>query len=604
MGALGATYIAGAVSGALIWGYLTDRFGRKRLFMITLTVYMIGVVLTTLAWGFWSLAAFRFITGFGIGGEYAAINSAIDELIPARVRGWVDLAINGSFWLGAIVGSLLGALYLFALPTGIGWRMAFATGALLAFGILLLRRHVPESPRWLMTHGFEDEAEDIVASIESDVKERTETQQLPQLDDDQAIRIRQRRTIGFGTIARTVFKVYPQRGFLGFMLLVTQAFFYNAIFFTYTIVLSTYFGISNAGSALYLVIFAIGNFLGPLLLGRFFDTVGRVPMISGCFLGSAALLTAAAYAFWLGLMTAVWLTFSFAVIFFFASAAASAGYLTVSEIFPLEIRAMAIAFFYACATGIGGIVGPILYGSVIQEGARTPLFYGYLIGAGLMALGGLTEIVFGVRAERQSLEDIAAPLTAEEAEEEPAEEEYVLHQTQRQQRAGYAATEDLAEAARRLGFDSSDQQEVREFQRAHGLTETGGTTAETEGAIRALRAFGLGEPVVGAQRRPYMRRVLLSGLYSPARTPLEDVDIDREIDVLAEALRQDGPAPRRELSNRVGARYWGPGRLDQALRTGQRENRLRRRVRRYEAVPEAEREGEREVEHGSEPETE
>ncbi len=352
IGQVASIYVAGAILGALFWGYLTDRTGRKKLFLVTLAVYMTGVVLTTVSWGFWSFGLFRFITGFGIGGEYAAVNSAVDELIPARARGWADLAINGSYWFGGAIAAGLALLYLNLLPIGYGWRAGFATGAVLAVGILLLRRSVPESPRWLMTHGQEDEAERIVDDIEHRVAddEHEDVSDLGDPPDSAAIELRERRSIGFVELARTMFRIYPRRSTVSLALMGTQAFLYNAIFFTYGLILTTFFDVGTASVGIFMVPFAIGNLLGPLLLGRLFDTVGRRPMISGCYIGAGALTIALGYAFASGWLSAVTMTIGWTVIFFFASAGASAGYLTVSETFPLEIRAMAIAFFYAIAT--------------------------------------------------------------------------------------------------------------------------------------------------------------------------------------------------------------------------------------------------------------
>jgi MFS family permease len=415
IGLAGSIYVAGAVLGALFFGYLTDRYGRKKLFIITLLVYLVATTLTAFSTGFAWFAVCRFFTGFGIGGEYAAINSAIDELIPARVRGRVDLAINGSFWLGRLVGAI-GSLYLidpnhFAIDTG--WRIGFGIGATLAVGVLLVRQFVPESPRWLMTHGRADEAEKIVGDIERKVRSST-GERLS--EPDETITVEQRESIGFGEVIRNVFGEYRRRSFLGFMLMMTQAFLYNAIFFTYALVLTTYYKIPVTSVPKYLIPFAIGNFLGPLLLGPLFDTLGRKVMIAGTYIGSGVLLAVTAYLFQQDAISATQQTALWCVIFFFASAGASAAYLTVSEVFPMETRAMAIAFFYAVATGIGGIVGPALYGHQIgaagASGNRDPLFYGYLLGAGLMILGGLTEVWLGVRAEQRSLEDIAAPVTA------------------------------------------------------------------------------------------------------------------------------------------------------------------------------------------------
>jgi MFS family permease len=417
IGVAGAVYVAGACIGALFFGQLTDRFGRKKLFLITLGVYTVATVLTAFSMNpMWYFVA-RFFTGAGIGGEYAAINSAIDELIPAKFRGRVDVAINGSFWVGAVVGSLLTIPLLDPniVNPALGWRLAFGLGAVLAVGILLVRRNVPESPRWLFIHGREDEGEQIVRDIEETVTEET-GEELSSVSE--TITIRQRRTIGIIEIAKTVFTLYPRRTILCFSLFVGQAFLYNAFFFTYGDTLTTFFGVKQTGW--YLAVFAASNFVGALVLSPLFDRVGRVKMISGTYILSGVLLAAAGVA--LGDLDAISLTVFGSVIFFFASAGASAAYLTASEVFPMETRALCIAFFYAIGTAVGGISGPLLFGKLIDSASAdkdiTAIALGYFIGAALMVAGGVVEAFLGVKAEGQSLENIAKPLTAEDAQGE------------------------------------------------------------------------------------------------------------------------------------------------------------------------------------------
>ncbi|HEX6541885.1 MAG TPA: MFS transporter [Ktedonobacterales bacterium] len=413
VGAAGTAYLIGAVAGALVFGHLTDRLGRKRLFMITLGLYLVATVLTALSPNFIWFAVCRILTGAGIGGEYSAINSAVDELIPARVRGWADLAINGSWWLGTAAGAIATVILLdpALLPHNIGWRLCFAIGAILGGAILLVRRYVPESPRWLMMHGRFTEANRIVDEIERQVKEDTHMQHLP--DPGKPIIVRPRGAVSIVKIASTMFKQYPTRSLLGFSLMVGQAFLYNAIFFTYALVLSTFYKVPNASVGWYLIPFAIGNILGPLLLGRLFDTLGRRTMITFTYVFSGVLLAITGYLFYLGILDAVTQTICWCVIFFFASAGASAAYLTVSEVFPLETRAMAIAFFYAIGT-FASAAAPLLFGALIQSGKPVNLFYGYLLGAALMIAAGLVELFFGVNAERKSLESVATPLSAEQ----------------------------------------------------------------------------------------------------------------------------------------------------------------------------------------------
>jgi MFS family permease len=413
-GLAASLYVAGACVGALIFGQLTDRFGRKRLFMITLGLYLLATILTAVSFSPLWFFVFRFLTGMGIGGEYSAINSAIDELIPAKHRGHANISINGSYWGGAIGGSLLAVLALNTsiFPIDVGWRLCFALGAVLGLGVLVIRRSVPESPRWLFIHGREQEAEEVVASIESEVREQTGEE----LEDvDESMTVRQRETIPLGLIVRSVVTLYPKRTVLGFALFVGQAFLYNAVLFSLGFFLKTFFHIASGDVPYYLAIFAFGNLLGPLTLARLFDTIGRRPMISGCYLLSGGLLALMAFLFKAGEFDAVGIVAALMVIFFFASAGASAAYLTVSEIFPLETRALCIAVFYAIGTGAGGIVGPLLFAHLIESGKVSHIFVGFMIGAIVMLLGGIAELFLGINAEMRGLESIAQPLTVEEA---------------------------------------------------------------------------------------------------------------------------------------------------------------------------------------------
>jgi MFS family permease len=410
VGLAGSAYLAGAVLGALFFGWLTDRLGRKKLFFITLTVYLVATAATAFSWNLWSFMLFRFLTGAGIGGEYAAINSTIQELIPARVRGWTDLAINGSFWIGAALGAF-GAIVLLDpawFAPDHGWRLAFLIGALLALVIFLMRMWLPESPRWLMTHGRIAEAEAIVAGIEQRV--RAEGHVIPP-DPLPKVRLVARASTSFAEVAETLFRRQRGRTAVGFTLMAAQAFFYNAIFFTYALVLTDFYGIAANQVGWYILPFALGNVLGPILLGRFFDTIGRRPMIAFTYTMSGLLLAGTGWLFAQGLLTAQTQTIAWMVIFFFASAAASSAYLTVSETFPLELRALAIAFFYAIGTGIGGVIGPWAFGQLIETGSRWSLFGGYLFGAALMLAAAVVMWRYGVAAERRSLEDVSRPLS-------------------------------------------------------------------------------------------------------------------------------------------------------------------------------------------------
>lgn len=423
VGLIASIYLIGEVVGALVFGRLSDKLGRRTLFMATLGVYLIGSGLSAftlnggLGWLLYFYAT-RFVAGLGIGGEYAAINSAIDEMMPAQYRGRVDVGINGTYWAGAILGTLASLLFLNLLPLTLGWHLAFLLGPVLALIIMLVRRNLPESPRWLLTHGREREAEQVISQIE-DVARRS-GQAIGPVDERDAIQILPEKKYGYLTLLRVVFRVYPQRAILGASLMITQSFLYNAIFFTYAIVLTKFYHVNATTVPIYGVMFAIGNLAGPLLLGRLFDTLGRKKMISGTYTLAGVLLTVSACLFNAGALNSVTQTILWAIIFFFASAGASAGYLTVSEIFPIEIRAEAIAVFFAIAQ-IAGTVGPTLYGALIGNGSSpTGLFIGYLLGGGIMILGGIVEIICGVNAERQSLEAVARPLTALVEEEKTA----------------------------------------------------------------------------------------------------------------------------------------------------------------------------------------
>jgi MFS family permease len=506
IGLAAAIYVAGACLGALFFGQLTDRFGRKRLFMLTLAVYILATVATAFSFAPWYFYLARFVTGAGIGGEYSAINSAIDELIPARVRGRVDLMINGSYWLGAGIGSVAALLFLNTdlFAKDLGWRLAFGCGAVLGLSILLVRRNVPESPRWLFIHGRQEEAEKIVESIERAIQEET-GERLS--EPEYTVTIHPRERIPFREIARVAFSKYPRRAVLCLALFLGQAFLYNAITFDLGTILSTYFGVASGTVPLFIVAFAAGNFLGPMTLGRLFDTVGRKIMVTLTYAGSA-IVAAVLAVLLLGNSLNEW---SFIALvcatFFLASAGASAAYLTVSEIFPMETRALAIAFFYAVGTAAGGIAGPLLFGRFIDSGHRSQLAIGFFIGAGAMALGGLAELLWGVPAEQKALESIAEPLTA--AGSEPG------------------------------GAPSSDGVPPRP-------------------TPQPVTGFGRFRPGPGTSRAysPYM------SLSTDA--PYER-ELQREVDLIVRALGDRGQLERAALAQAVAARFWGPGRMSVAL---------------------------------------
>jgi MFS family permease len=533
IGTAAAIYVAGACVGALLFGQLTDRYGRKRLFMVTLALYIVATVATAFAFAPWYFFAARFFTGMGIGGEYSAINSAIDELIPARNRGQVDLAINGSYWIGSAIGSVAALVFLDTsiFAANVGWRIAFGTGALLGLAILLVRRNVPESPRWLFIHGREEEAEQIVRRIEEEVQDDV-GRELP--EPREAIVVRQREAIPFREIARVALERYPRRAVLGLALFIGQAFLYNAVTFDLGTILHGFFDVSSGSVPYFMVIFALGNFLGPLLLGRLFDTVGRVPMIAGTYLVSAALVAVLGILLLSDSLTKASFIALVVVAFFFASAGASSAYLTVSEVFPMETRALAIALFFAIGTAVGGITGPELFGQFIHSGNADLVALGFFVGAAAMALGGVAELVFGVRAEQQSLEHIARPLTAEEVE-------------------GWPGGERPSEPDERAR-ERDDRVRAREAARR-----------ERQGRLR---------PGIGSSF--YSPGMIGTAGTASRYAALAEQELDREIEALARALYESGAIDRDELEALVGGRSWGPRRFGSALRAATEENRAER----------------------------
>src|ERR1700761_664570 len=412
LGAVASFYVIGAATGALISGWVTDRFGRRLVFYATLLVYLAGVLLSACAWNFLSFALFRMVTGLGIGGEYSAVNSAIDELIPAKYRGRIDLIVNGSFWVGAAAGAAVTPLLLNQnlLAVNVGWRLGFGIGGVLGLSILLLRRFVPESPRWLVTHCRGEEAEKTVCDIEADVAAETGKKLEPVTT---SLTVHPRKSFGLGMIFASMFGEHRSRSVLALTLMVAQSFLYNSVFFSYGLILSHFYGVPEQRIGFYLLPLALGNFCGPLLLGTWFDTIGRRKMIGGTFAISGVLLFLTALLFGAGLLSEVTQTAAWLVIFFFASAAASSAYLTASEIFPLETRALAIACFYALGTAIGGSLSPLLFGWLIASGSSWMVSIGYVIAALLLLLAAVTEWKLGIDAEGRSLEDIASPLSSQ-----------------------------------------------------------------------------------------------------------------------------------------------------------------------------------------------
>ena len=412
VGLAASAYLVGAVAGALFFGWLTDRLGRKKLFSITVLLYLVATIACGLSWNFGSFALFRLLTGAGIGGEYAAVNATIQELIPARRRGFTDLVVNGSFWLGAAAGAI-GALVVLnpaVMPAEYGWRFAFIIGGVLGLIVLLLRRFLPESPRWLMTHGDPQEAERVVAEIEQRI-ERETGRPLPPVPH-QALRLRTDVHSWFAPATKALFTDYRRRAILGIVLMAAQAFCYNAVFFTYALILQQFYAVPSADIGWFMLPFAAGNFLGPLILGKLFDTLGRRLMITLTYALSGVLMAITGWLFAIGVLDAMQQTLAWTAIFFVASAAASSAYLTVGESFPLEMRAIAIALFYAFGTGVGGVAGPALFGALIGSGERISIFWGYLLGGGLMVGAAVVAAWLAVPAERRALEDVAPPLSS------------------------------------------------------------------------------------------------------------------------------------------------------------------------------------------------
>lgn len=548
IGLAAAIYIVGATLGALFFGQLTDRWGRKKLFLITLAVYIVATVATAFATTPLFFYVTRFFTGAGIGGEYAAINSAIDELIPARVRGRVDLTINGSYWLGSAAGS---ALALVLLNTSIfaadlGWRLAFGLGAVLGLTILVVRRHVPESPRWLFIHGQEDEAERIVGDIEDDVREET-GQELE--DPEDTLVIRQRKTIPFREIAKVAFTKYPKRAVLGLALFIGQAFIYNGVTFNLGTLLNGFYDVSSGMVPLFVIVWALANFAGPVTLGRLFDTVGRKPMIAGTYLGSAVVVTVLGL-YLTGTEGNRWIFLAIlAAAFYLASSGASAAYLTVSEIFPMETRALAIAFFYAVGTAVGGITGPLLFGRLIESGDRGLVALAFYIGAGVMAIGGLVELVFGVKAEKSDLESLAAPLTSDEDTD-----------------SGEEAKGEKSQG-KEFGGEESEGDKDREDPRAV-------ERRQRDARIRERRARQVAGSTGSRRYRPGPGRGVGSPWIPPAPSEPSERALDSEIELITAAMQEHDEMAVADLADAVNAKFWGPGRFPRALRVAADEGRV------------------------------
>lgn len=543
IGTAAAIYVAGAVTGALFFGRMTDKYGRKKLFIITLAVYIVATVLTAFSMNPLWFFVCRFFTGAGIGGEYSAINSAIDELIPARVRGRVDLIINGSYWFGAAMASLLSIVLLDTalFAANFGWRLAFGLGGLLGLTIMIVRRHVPESPRWLSIHGREDEAEKIVGDVERRVEDDIGEDHLPEPDED-PIEIEQRGAVTITEVAKTAFKVYPKRTVLALSLFVGQAFLYNAITFDLGTLLSGIYGVAAGSVPFFIAVYAFSNFLGPVTLGRLFDTIGRRTMIMFTYGMASLFAVVLAVLMPMGWVNEYWFVAILMVVFFFASSGASSAYLTASEIFPMETRAIAIAFFYAVGTGLGGIIGPLLFGRLIDTENAGTVAIGFYIGAGVMFLGVIAAYFFGVEAAGKSLEQVAKPLSAtgDDEEEEGAEDG-------EEEKKPSKPDEDRA---RRRVPDRTGQEKPRGWDRFR--------------------------PGPGSSR--YIGRGY------PTTSGFPDVPPGPEIESIVMALEHSSPLSRRELYRRVNGSRWGPGRFSRAIAEALGEGRIVRSGRRRYSI--------------------
>ena len=397
-------YLLGTVLGALFFGYLADRCGRRKLFLWTLTVYVCATCLTAFSWNLLTFTLCRTLTGAGIGGEYAAITSAVDELIPARLRGTIDMIINSTFWIGVMLGTLVATTFLSDHVFGLrlGWRLAFFSGLPIALVVLYLRRHLPESPRWLLTHGDRNQAEIVTREIEALASQGgkiltpvTATVHIPRGSTDVL-----RNTAHLFTGPR------KGRAILCLGIMIAQSFFYNSVFFSTSLVLLRFYGVSAAHVGYIFLPIALTNFLGPALLGRFFDTIGRRIMVSASFCLTGIVFLIASVLFETGRLGVVSQVAWWAAAFFFAASAAGSAYLTTSELFPQQVRATAIAFFYAAGTLFGGVLGPVIFGTLLNRGIRRHIVYGYIATAIVMILAGIAQAIWGVSAEGKPLEDV------------------------------------------------------------------------------------------------------------------------------------------------------------------------------------------------------
>jgi len=405
LGLSSSVYLAGAVLGAFFFGYLADRYGRRRLFNWTLILYLCATAATGLSWSLWSFTFFRVLTGAGIGGEYAAINSAVDELIPARLRGRIDLWINATFWLGIILGSIVSSTLLAThiLGTRLGWRVAFCSGVPIGIVVLFLRRYVPESPRWLLTRGRRAEAEIEMRIVESKVTGLD----VSSIRDLSPTNLKTEPESPFRRLLMLLGPLYRRRALLCFALMTAQAFFYNSVFFSLGLVLLRYYGVAAEDLGYFFIPVAVTNFFGPVALGWFFDSVGRKPMISTTYILSGLVLLGSSWLFLHGRLNVHAQVAWWSAAFFFASCAASSAYLTVSELFPQSVRATSIALFYALGTLAGGTFGPLVFGRLIGSASRWSLFYGYAAGSVVMIVAGIAQLFWGVASERRSLEELA-----------------------------------------------------------------------------------------------------------------------------------------------------------------------------------------------------
>ncbi len=428
IGLAGSLYLAGCVTGSLFFGYLAGKWGRKRLFSVTLGVYCLSIIATAISINKYMFFACRYFTGVSVGGEYSSIFAAIDELIPPSIRGRADLIIDGTWHLGSTISSLLTYLTLNSFPEyqELTLRFLFILGVLLCLPVLYMRRNIPESPRWLLYRGKYKDALNIVGKIELKCKSKrynsySEDGEYVSLIDEyrdlKNIENTNLPEISFKEILYTLVCKHRIRFFYALILMASQAFFYNGIFYTYTLVLQNFYSITKESVGLYLIPLSCASFLGPIFFGNLFDSWSRRKMIALTFIGSGLLLTITSlnflYTYYNFVVQQILWFFTFLV----ASPAASSAHLTVSEIFPIEMRSQAMAIFFSFGLGIGGVCSPYIFSSFVKYDNRNTIFISYMIAAVIMILAGIFGFFKGVDAENKPLEQISENIRKEGSDE-------------------------------------------------------------------------------------------------------------------------------------------------------------------------------------------